>query len=97
LEELSSRLVTLRPGQSRTVNVVFNVENDVRGAQTFTIEADVDGEVVTQDVEVSFPTGTSGITGFAIGEGNTLLWVIGAINVILIILIIVVAVRFARR
>lgn len=100
LKSVSPQIVDLEAGASTDVILTFSVNEDASGDESFTIEArDSSGkvdtkEVVVQNIEgVSQPsTGLSNILG-----GNIYLWIIGAVNVILIILIIIVAVRVARR
>lgn len=97
LKDISDRVVTLAPGESQDVTLRFDVDADASGEQTFSIEARSGDDVETQDVAVNFAGGSSsGSNGFSF-SGNGLIWVIGAINVILVILIIVVAVRISRR
>jgi hypothetical protein len=82
----------------------FNVNEDADGEQGFTIEVKSDGQLIASQ-PVSFTigegSGSSGglgtITGGAIVDNdNWYLWGIGALNVILVIIIIVVAIRIAR-
>jgi len=93
LDSLSDRVITLAGGESRSVAVTLNVNKDATGSQEFTLQATANGKTTTQDVAVTLPVSSS---GFSL-PGSGLLWVIGLINVILIVLIIVVAVRVSRR
>lgn len=94
LDSVSPSRVTIAAGDSRTVTLRFTVNDDVTGTKSFTVLAEVDGEVITQDVDVEFAEASS--PGFSLG-GNGLIWLIVGINVLLVVLIIVVAVRLARR
>ncbi len=94
LQSQSDKVITLTPGQSKDVTFNLNVNSGVSGSQTFTIQATSNGHAVSQDVVVSVGNGSS--LGNLFG-GNTLIWVIGLVNLVLIILIIVVAVRLSRR
>lgn len=95
LASLSQRSVTLEPGQSQTVTLSFDVNSDVAGTQSFVIQANANGSLSTQEVEVNLASPNS--SGFSFSGNASLLWIIGIINVVLIILIIVVAVRLSRR
>lgn len=93
LDDVSERLLNLDAGESDEITIVFNVDEDADGTQSFFIETDSNGSVDRQEVEVDV---ASKSLSFDFG-GNNLIWVIGAINVILLILVIVVAIRLAKR
>lgn len=92
--------VVLNAGESTTVTLTFDVKNSASGQKTFNIEATSNGETKVQPVSVSIQESAgflSGITGNVIGgDGNWHLWVIGALNVALVVVIIFVALRIAR-
>lgn len=94
LDDISERIVSLDAGESATVTFTFDVNDNAKGSQSFTIETSANGETTTQEVGVNI-AGSSGLS-FDFG-GNSLIWIIGGINVILLILVIVVAVRFSRK
>lgn len=93
--------VIIEAGQSKDVLMTFKVNSDVSGEKALNILVLSDGEVV-KEYEVtpiqiekagfSFP-----FTGSAISEGNWYLWGIGALNIVLVIIIILVAVRVAKK
>ena len=92
---------TLAVGASKEVLLTFDVKEDVSGEKQFNIEVLSGNEIVaTQPVQVEIE-GTSswfaGITGNALEDSNKYLWGIGILNVVLIIFIIIVAVRVARK
>ncbi len=93
LSESSARIIDLAPGQSKEVTFTLSTKAEIKGEQTLTIEA-VSDRTDTKTFSVTFPESTS--KGFDFG-GNTLLWVVGIMNVVLLILIILVAVRISRR
>ena len=96
---LSETTFSLNAGQSKDVTITLAVKKTVSGEQTFNIEVVSGNQIVTtQPVSVLIEsTGfLSGLTGGAIG-GNGAIWAIGLINVILVIAIIMVAVRFMRK
>jgi hypothetical protein len=90
--------LVLNAGQSRDVLFKFDVKKDTSGSQTFFIELVSDDDVTTRqpvsvNIEASRPF--LGITGFAVE--NASLWGLGLLNIILVVIIIIVAVRIARR
>ncbi|HTY44280.1 MAG TPA: putative S-layer protein [Patescibacteria group bacterium] len=96
---ISPTSITLSPAQTGQVLVKLNVNPDVSGDQTFNVQLTGDGKIIPQPVTVTIQkTGGffSFLSGNAIG-GNGYLWAIGALNVILLVIIIVVAVRVSRR
>ncbi len=95
LKSVSKKLITLAPGESDTVTFEFDVKRDASGRKTFLIEA-VSGSTTVEVQEVEVNIGKAGGFGFNL-EDNSIIWVIAAINIILIVLIILVAVRLSRR
>ena len=91
--------IMLDAEQSADVLITFNVNKDVSGDKLFNIEVLLEDEpAVTQPVSVTIEkSGFSFITGDIISGGNWYLWGIGALNVILIIVIILVALRVAKK
>ena len=89
----------LNKGESRDVLIRFDVKEDALGEESFNLEVLSNGELVlTQPVSVSIEEAQKGFPGIKSGlNGNTYLWIIGALNVILVIIIIIVAIRVARR
>ena len=91
--------IVLNAGASTDVLFTFDVNKDASGDQGFTIELlSGNNQVITQPVSVVIEarSGLFGLTG-AVTSGNAYLWGIGLLNIILIIIIIFVAVRIARR
>jgi hypothetical protein len=105
LKSISERILNLNSGDSKTLSLVFDVDDEASGSQTFVIEATSAGVTQTREVEVNIASAdaktSTGITGFAglegLGGGSNLIWVIGIINIVLLVLIILVAVRLSRR
>lgn len=95
LKDVSDRTITLNGGESGQVTIAFAVNSDAVGEQSFSIEAKAGSATETREVSVDIAK-ASGLGG-TLGKNSTLLWVIGLVNVVLIILIIVVAVRIASR
>lgn len=93
-------ILVLGAGNSADVLFTFDVNKDALGSQSFTIElVSDDNQVTTQPVSVAIEgrSGLFGFTGGVISGNNAYLWGIGALNIILVIIIIIVAVRVARR
>ena len=98
---IDQSVFTLDAGASKEVLLTFDVKEDASGEKQFNIEVISGNEIVsTQPVQVEIE-GTSswfaGITGNALEDSNKYLWGIGILNVVLIIFIIIVAVRVARK
>lgn len=93
LESISKRLVTLEPGKSQEVTFSFNTDKDVSNEESFEVEVTEGTNTYTQEVAVQFDKATS---GNLFGD-NSLIWIIGIVNVLLILIIIIVAVRFSRK
>jgi len=96
--ELSQSTVLLNAGDSINVLMTFDVKKDVSGEKTFNIEILSENKLVlSQPVSVIIEKSGFSFTGGVISGDNWYLWGIGAINFILIIVIIFVAIRVARK
>jgi len=90
--------LTLDAGKSGDVSLTFDVKNDVSGNKLFYLEVLSENElVVNQPVQVDITKKSWGITGSLISGDNKYIWGIGFLNLILVILIIVLAVRISRK
>ncbi|MFH1889422.1 MAG: hypothetical protein ABIJ58_00900, partial [Nanoarchaeota archaeon] len=91
-------IITIAPESSGEGVIKFNVKNDASGTQQFNINVYSGSDLVaTQAVSVNIESKSGfGITGLAIGD-NAALWGFGLLNIILLIIIIIVAVRVARK
>ncbi|MFH1422835.1 MAG: putative S-layer protein, partial [Planctomycetota bacterium] len=93
---LSPQTITLNAGSSGEVLVTLKVKSGVEGEKTFNMEVISDNQVVlTQPVTVTIQK-SSLFSGLSTG-GNWFIWVIGALNVILVIAIIIVVIRLLTR
>jgi len=94
--------LTLDAGKSGDVLLTFNVKKEALGVKLFNIEVLSRNElVVSQPVQVditkkTFGLGLAGIKDFFSGN-NKYIWGIAILNLILIVLIIVIAVRVSRK
>jgi uncharacterized membrane protein len=91
---------TLDAGSAGDVLIKLRVNEDVSGSESFNIVMKEGTKILTQPVSVSVEGSKFSITGLFAGLGggkNTYLWAIGALNVILVLIIIVVAVRVVRK
>ncbi len=95
LNSISKRILDLAPGESEEVEISMNVKDDSFGEQSFVIEVTSDDKSETREVSIELPEKASG-SSFSFG-GSPYIWIIAAVNLILIILIIVVAIRISRR
>ena len=95
----SPSTLTVGPQSAGEATLRFNVKDDISGEQPFTLRIFENGNLIaTQSVSVNIePKSSFGFTGFAIGGDNAYLWGMGLLNIILLVVIIVVAVRFARK
>jgi hypothetical protein len=91
--------LTLAAGQSGDATFTFKVSNDVSGEQTFYIEAVSGNQVERQQVSVMIqPAGfLSSITGSATGSTGAILAGLGVLVLILLAVVIVMAIRVARK
>ena len=99
--ELSQSTIILDAGESKEVLITFDVNKDALGEQLFNIEV-LEGEelILAQPVSVSIEkAGFSfpGITGGVISKDNWYLWGIGALNVILVLIIISIALKVMKK
>ncbi|MGY4884971.1 MAG: putative S-layer protein [Nanobdellota archaeon] len=95
---LDKNALTLNAGESAEVLLTFNVKKDALGSNLFNLEVLAGDElIVNQPVQVEITKRTWGITGNFLSGDNKYIWGIGLLNLVLIILIIVIAVRIARK
>jgi len=101
LEDLDKTTLTLNAGESQEVVVTLKVNNDASGDQKFNIVVKQDTKVLSQPVSVSiaksslFPSFSGMFAGFS--EGNSYLYGIIALNVLLVLVIIIVAAKMAKK
>lgn len=96
--------VTVEAGESADVYITLTPTKDAVGTQQFTVTALFGDETEEQDLEVTVEEATgflSGITGWTVGgqgfKENWFIWTIAALNVLLVLVIIIIAARIARR
>lgn len=97
LESISSRVVNLGAGESRDVEFVFSVKSGVKGEKSFNVDVMSGTNIQSREVAVNVEPGFSLSNLSNVFAGNSLIWVIGLVNLVLIILIIFVAVRLSRK
>lgn len=96
LEDIE-KSITLVAGESRDIELTFNVKKGVSGDKIFNLETISDSEIITtQPVSISIAPQKS-LLGISLPENNIYLWGIGALNVLLILSIIVVAIRLSKE
>ena len=92
---LEQSSITLSPGESKEILITFEVNKDVEGTQIFNLEVLAENElIVNQPVQVQIDKSGFNLPAFS---GNWHLWAIGALNLILVIFIIIIAIRIARK
>ena len=96
LNSISSPIVHLKNGESKEVTLDFNVDEKATGEQSFFLEVLSGDKSERREVVANLESTETSSPGLNL-PGNSLIWVIGIINVVLIILIIVVAARISRK
>jgi len=95
---LDKSSLTLEPGKSAEVLLNFDVKKESLGTNLFNLEVLSGNElIVNQPVQVEITKKKWGITGNLFSGDNKYIWGIGLLNLILIVLIIVIAIRIARK
>jgi hypothetical protein len=98
LVNMDKASVTLNAGSSQDVLIRLKANDDASGEQNFNIVLKQGTKTLSQPVSVSVAKAGFNITGLVAGfGGNTYLWAIGALNVLLVLVIIVVAIRVVRK
>ncbi len=90
--------LTLAAWQSGEATYTFKVNKDASGEQTFYMETLSGNQVTRQPVSVTIESAgfLDSITGSAI-SGSSLVWGLGILNVVLIFVVILVALRVMRK
>ena len=99
LKAIDPQTLVLNAGESKTADILLNIDADAEGEKEFTITATYGDKTTEQKVLLSIAGTSAGITGSAIGESikqNWFIWVVVLINIILIIAIIIVAARMSK-
>ena len=94
--DIDSNTFTLDKGKSKEVLITFNVKKDVSGEKTFSIELLSENQLVTTQ-PVSVAIEDSSFFSKLSGESNAWLWGIGFLNIVLVVIIILVAVRIVKK
>lgn len=98
--KVDTQTFTLAAGESKEVAITLDVKPSASGEKNFDVEISSGDKLVsTQPVSVEIEPGFSlaGITGNVISGDKGYLWGFVALNVILIVAIILVVVRFMRK
>jgi len=97
LSSISQRIVTLDAGEGQEIKITLNVKEDASGEQTFKIESRSGEKVDVKQVAVEIEDGSllSSLSNYV--GGNSMLWLIGAVNLALVLLVVFLAVRVFRR
>ncbi len=93
--------IILDAGESEEVLITLKVNSDVSGNQNFEVVVTEGTKVLSQQVAVMIEQsgfgGLSRITGGLISESNWPIWTIGAVNIILVFIIILVALKISKK
>ena len=92
--DVDPQILTISQGSTKTATITLNPTE--AGTKTFNIALIYSGQEKTQAVSVSIEDKAGFLTGAFAGVGNTGLYVIAAVFLILIIIILVLIVRVAR-
>jgi len=96
--DLDQSTVVLNAAESKDVLITFNVKEDASGKESsFDIIFSGDASTTQHVSGILIEEAGFGFTGGIISEGNWYLWGIGALNFILVIIIIFVALRVVRK
>lgn len=93
LTDISPGTLSLDAGESKEVTLKMLVDEDATGTQAFDLQVTSEGRTQIQEIEVELSKSSLSF----LDSKSSLIWIIAAVNIILIILIIVVAVRVSRR
>lgn len=99
--ELDQTSLTLDVGESAEVLATLKVDDSAEGTQNFNLLVKQGDKTLSQQVSVDINAKES--AGFFnnvlsnLKQGNTYIWVIGLLNLVLIVLIIVIAVKLAKK
>ncbi len=95
LVAIAPSTITLNANEAKDVAITLNVDSDVSDEQSFNIVLDQDGEEsLSQPISVTIEKGFSLSSIFG---DNGYIWGIALINIILVTVIIIVAVKASRR
>ncbi|MEK6826974.1 MAG: putative S-layer protein [Nanoarchaeota archaeon] len=102
LVSMDRNFVTLNVGESQEVVIKLKANSDATGENKFNINLKQGSKILSQPVLVTIKNGFSfpDITGFFLkvsGGNNFYLWGIGALNIILILVIFVVASKVIKK
>ena len=93
LESISSRVVSLDAGESKQVTIRLTVDEDASGEQSFAIVTTTGSTVDTRNVVVNLAEKSA---SFSLGSSGWI-WTIAAVNIILLLVIVFVAIRLSRN
>ncbi len=100
LQNVEPRTLTLKAGESKDVTITLIPNKGTTGDKDFTVQALYNGLITEQKITVPIKESPGfSLTGLSIGNigGSWFIWVVAALNIILVVLIIVIAVRIARK
>ena len=91
-------LTSVESGASREVLITLTPKEDALGIQTFNLEVLSDGRLeLTQPIEIEILEKEKALDLSDLFGDNWYLWLIGALNIILVLIIIIVAIRISKK
>jgi len=97
LNSISSETLSLNAGESKEITIKLTPNTDASGEHSFFIDVSANGKTESKELALTLEE-SSLMSRFKNSlQGNSVLWIIGLINAILIILIVVVIIRIASR
>jgi len=103
LKSIEPRSITLKAGESRDVSIVLLPNKNVKGDSEFTIQAIYGTLVTDQKIVVNIKPAKSIFSSFTnfsfsgVTDGNWFIWAVAGLNIILVVLIVVIAIRIAKK
>jgi len=97
-KEVSNRLFTLAPAESKVITLTYNLKQGSAGDHTFTLKALYGTESKEQPLSITVSESKGALSGFSdLFQGNWFIWAIIAVNVVLVVIIILVIIRVSRE
>jgi hypothetical protein len=100
LVSMDKNSVTLAAGASQDVLITLKANDDVSGAQTFSVGLTEGTKSLSQPVSVSVAEKSKAISFLDLSKlfgSSSWIWVIGALNAVLVLVIVVVAVKVSKK
>lgn len=101
LKSIDPRSVTLKAGETKDIIITLLPNNDAEGNKDLIVQALYSNLITEQRITIPIePKQGFSLTGLSIGNvvgGNWFIWAVAALNIILVVLIVIIAVRIAKK